>query len=62
MKVDRTKDAKYDVRIVNWNLEHERVSRKEYDKFLKTLPDVAENAVPVEAELTPVEIPGVSRK
>jgi len=61
MKVDPTKEAKYDIRILDWNLEHGRVTRKAYEKFLKTLPDVSENAVEIEVELTHVEIPGIKR-
>ncbi len=34
------------------------VDDKEYEKFLKSLPDLAEQAVPVEASMTHVEVEG----
>ena len=37
-----------DVRMVERNIQSGAITRKEYQKFLKELPDVADKAVPVE--------------
>ena len=40
-------ESLFDKRIVQRNVRKNRVSRKEVDQFLKSLPDVAAKAVPV---------------
>lgn len=35
----------FDVRVVDYNLTHGKITREEYDAFLATLPDSASNAV-----------------
>jgi len=40
-----------DRRVVNRYLRKNRLDEKEYEKYLKSLPDLAEQAVPVEAAL-----------
>ena len=45
----------FDVRTVNWYVSKEQLSRAEYEKFLKSLPDAVEKAEPIAAELHKVE-------
>ncbi len=41
----------YDKRVVQRYLKKGRLDEKEYERFLKALPDLAENAVAIEAAL-----------
>ncbi len=45
----------FDVRTVNWYLSKEKLSRAEYDKFLRGLSDASEKAETVTAELHQVD-------
>jgi pantothenate kinase len=40
-----------DKRVVQRYLRKGRVDEKDYDRYLKSLPDLAEQAVPVESDL-----------
>ncbi len=43
---EEVKDARlFDVRIVERNIKRGLITRKEYERFLKSLPDVAEKVV-----------------
>lgn len=44
------KERKFDVRTLERGFETGRISRAQYDEYLAQLPDVADNAAPVEAE------------
>lgn len=41
---------KFDVRIQEWSVRNGQVKQSEIDSHLKELPDVANNAVPIEVE------------
>ncbi len=41
---------KYDVRIQEWSVRNGQVKQSEIDTHLKELPDVANNAVPIEVD------------
>ena len=43
-------DRQFDVRTLERNLEQGRINQKQYDEYLAQLPDVADNAAPLEAE------------
>jgi hypothetical protein len=48
---DEVKDPRlFDVRTVERNIKRGLVTRKEYEKFLKSLPDAAEKVTPSESE------------
>jgi hypothetical protein len=53
--MSREEEAKnlrlFDNRTVERNIRKGLVSRKDYEKFLKTLPDAAEKAAPADATL-----------
>ncbi len=40
-------DFLYDVRIVNRNIRDGAVSKKEYDKYIESLPDVEDKSEPL---------------
>ncbi len=44
-----------DKRVAPRNLRKGLLDEKDYDRYLKSLPDVAEQAVPVESEVEHVE-------
>ena len=44
----------FDVRTVEWYLSKEKLKSTEYERYLKSLPDVAEKGVTIGAELEPV--------
>ena len=50
-----------DVRMVERNIQSGAITRKEYQKFLKELPDVTDKTVPVE-EHQPLEPEGEADK
>ena len=43
---------KFDVRIQEWSVRNGQVKQEEIDTYLKELPDMANNAVPIEVEDT----------
>ncbi len=45
---------RYDRRIIERNIRQGTLPRRDYDKYLKTLPDVSEKAVPI-SEAQPLE-------
>lgn len=45
----KSDDKQWDVRTLERKLRKGLLSRKDYDKYLKSLPDRADNAAPVEA-------------
>lgn len=45
-----------DKRIVARHIKKGLLSEKDYEKHLKSLPDLADNAVPFESRLEPVQI------
>ena len=44
-----------DKRVVRRNVRKGLLDEKDYDRYLKSLPDVADQAVPVESEVEHVE-------
>ncbi len=55
---DEVKDARlFDVRIVERNIKRGIITRKEYERFLKSLGDAAEKAAPTEPEATAAQNP-----
>jgi hypothetical protein len=54
--MNREEEAKelrqFDIRIVERNIRRGVVNRKDYEKFLKSLPDVADKVAPHEAPET----------
>lgn len=40
-------DQVFDKRVLGRNIKHNRISRKEYEQYLKALPDVTAKAVPI---------------
>ena len=54
---DSVGDKKFDVRMVERNVQRGRVASEEVEKHLKSLPDDAANAIPVtEADLEKQEL------
>ena len=57
--MNREEEAKelrqFDIRTVERNIRRGVVGRKDYDKYLKSLPDVADKVAPHEAPETMVE-------
>lgn len=50
-------DPKFqDIRLAHRAMKRGQLSPKAYEKYVKTVPDSAANAVPVEAEMEAVEI------
>jgi hypothetical protein len=48
---DEIKDARlFDLRTVERNIKRGLLTRKDYERYLKTLPDVGEKMAPTEAE------------
>jgi hypothetical protein len=51
---EEVKDARlFDLRTVERNIKRGLITRKEYERFLKSLPDSAENVIPAETEAPP---------
>jgi hypothetical protein len=46
----------HDIRLAHRAMKRGHLSPKAYERHLKTLPDSAENAVPIEAEMESVEL------
>lgn len=44
---DSIKSLLFDARLVEWNLKHGKLTPDEVQKYLKSLPDCAANAVPL---------------
>lgn len=53
-------DGLIDRRVVNRNLKHGRLTRKEFDQYLASLPDVSSKAVPMFSEPRASAIPASS--
>ncbi|MGI5860938.1 MAG: hypothetical protein ACOX6T_02655 [Myxococcales bacterium] len=52
-----TADLKlFDKRLVSRNLKKGLLDPKDYERYLKSLPDVADNAASVEATVEPTEV------
>jgi len=51
--MSREEDAKdarlFDLRTVERNIKRGLITRKDYERFLKSLPDAADNTLPAEA-------------
>ena len=46
---EEVKDVRlFDLRIIERNIKRGLITRKEYERFLKSLPDVAEKVAPAE--------------
>jgi hypothetical protein len=43
----------FDLRTVERNIKRGLITRKEYERFLKSLPDASEKLAPTEAEAAP---------
>jgi hypothetical protein len=43
-------EKKFDVRTLERSLDQKQITREEYDAFLKSLPDVADLAAPMESK------------
>jgi len=43
----------FDLRTVERNIKRGLITRKDYERFLKSLPDAAENVAPAETEPAP---------
>jgi hypothetical protein len=53
---EEVKDARhFDVRIVERNIKRGIITRKEYDRFLKSLPDVGDKVAADDSEAFPPE-------
>jgi hypothetical protein len=51
---EEVKDARlFDLRTVERNIKRGIITRKEYERFLKSLPDAAENVIPAETDTPP---------
>jgi hypothetical protein len=51
---EEVKDVRlFDLRTVERNIKRGVITRKEYERFLKSLPDAGENVAPSEAETPP---------
>jgi hypothetical protein len=53
-------DSAFDRRVVQRNLKHGRLTRKEYDQYLAGLPDAAGKAVPMFSEVRASQIPAAA--
>jgi hypothetical protein len=42
---------KFDSRLINWNIKRGVITEKEYQEYLKTLPDSSDKARPMEVNL-----------
>jgi hypothetical protein len=48
------KDARlFDLRTIERNIKRGLITRKDYDRFLKSLPDASGNVIPSETETPP---------
>lgn len=47
MNKNKTVNLDFDVRMVEWNLKHEVISKDQLNQYLKTLGDEASNAMPL---------------
>jgi hypothetical protein len=58
--MSREEDVKdvrlFDLRTIERNIKRGLITRKEYERFLKSLPDAAEKIAPSEAEATPAAL------
>jgi hypothetical protein len=56
--MSREEDVKdvrlFDLRTIERNIKRGLITRKEYERFLKSLPDAAEKIAPSETEAPPV--------
>jgi hypothetical protein len=53
---EEVKDARlFDTRTIERNIKRGIITRKEYERFLKALPDAATNVAPAEAEAAAAE-------
>jgi hypothetical protein len=56
--MNREEDVKnirlFDLRTIERNIKRGLITRKEYERFLKSLPDAADKIAPSEAEAPPV--------
>ncbi|MGA8892893.1 MAG: hypothetical protein WB493_15125 [Anaeromyxobacteraceae bacterium] len=52
---DTLENKLVDQRVVRRNVRKGLVDEKDYERYLKSLPDVADQAVPVESEVEHVE-------
>jgi len=43
----------FDLRTIERNIKRGLITRKDYERFLKSLPDASENTLPVEAGSQP---------
>jgi hypothetical protein len=51
---EEVKDVRlFDLRTIERNIKRGLITRKEYERFLKALPDAAEKIAPSETEATP---------
>lgn len=53
---DQPENRTVDKRVAHRYLRKGIVDEKEYEKYVKSLPDLAEQAVPVEASIEPEEL------
>ena len=53
MATDDHKPISNDVRILERKLRRGLISRKDHDKYLKSLPDRADNAIPLSLDIGP---------
>ena len=51
----RDENKSYDVRILERNLRRGQLSRKDYEKYLKSLPDAADRATASKPDESPPE-------
>lgn len=56
--MSRDEDVKdvrlFDLRTIERNIKRGLITRKDYERFLKSLPDASENALPAEAGIQPI--------
>ena len=55
MTISREDSRFWDVRTIERRIRRGQVTRKDYDKFVKSLPDVADKAVPISLRNEPDE-------
>jgi hypothetical protein len=56
--MSRDEDVKdirlFDLRTIERNIKRGLITRKDYERFLKSLPDASENTLPAEAGIQPI--------
>ena len=53
---EEVKDVRlFDLRTVERNIKRGVITRKEYERFLKSLPDATENVLPADPETPPAD-------